>query len=124
MRRLLLLANPSASGFTGALFRDVVRTLEADFSVDAEWPHGAAATRRRASEAAGEGYHVVATMGGDGVAHHAANGLAYTAAALGIIPAGTTNVLARIFKLPRKTILWEALSPVVSFWLGAFVLHM
>ena len=101
MRRLLLLANPSASGFTGALFREVVRILEADFAVDAEWPHGAAATRRRAAEAAGEGYHVVAAMGGDGVAHHAANGLAYTAAALGIIPAGTTNVLARIFKLPR-----------------------
>ena len=38
-------------------------------------------------------------MGGDGVAHHVANGLAYTAASLGIIPAGTTNVLARIFRL-------------------------
>lgn len=101
MRRLLLLANPSASGFTGALFRDVVRILEADFSVDAEWPHGAPATRRRAGEAAGEGYHVVAAMGGDGVAHHVANGVAFTAAALGIIPAGTTNVLARIFGLPR-----------------------
>lgn len=101
MRRLLLLANPSASGFTGALFRDVVRILQADFSVDAEWPHGAPATRRRAGEAAGEGYHVVAAMGGDGVAHHVANGVAYTTAALGIIPAGTTNVLARIFGLPR-----------------------
>jgi len=99
MRRLLLLANPSASGFTGALFRDVVRILERDFQVDAEWPHGAQATRRRAAEAAGEGYHVVAAMGGDGVAHHVANGLAYTAASLGIIPAGTTNVLARIFRL-------------------------
>ncbi len=100
MRRLLLLANPSASGFTGALFRDVVRILEEDFRVDAEWPHGAAATRRRAKEAAGLGYHVVAAMGGDGVAHHVANGVAYTAAALGIIPAGTTNVLARIFDMP------------------------
>ena len=99
MRRLLLLANPSASGFTGAILRDVVRILEADFDVDTEWPHSAVATRRRAAEAAGEGYHVVAAMGGDGVAHHVANGLAYTAAALGIIPAGTTNVLARIFRL-------------------------
>ncbi len=102
MRRLLLLANPSASGFTGALFRDVVRILGKDFRVDAEWPHGAAATRRRAEEAAGLGYHVVAAMGGDGVAHHVANGVAYTAAALGIIPAGTTNVLARIFDIPTN----------------------
>ena len=99
MRRLLLLTNPSASGFTGALFRDVVRILENDFQVDAEWPHGAQATRQRAAEAAGEGYHVVAAMGGDGVAHHVANGLAYTTASLGIVPAGTTNVLARIFRL-------------------------
>lgn len=68
--------------------------------VDTEWPHGAPATRRRASEAAEEGYHVVAAMGGDGVVHHVANGVAYTPAALGIIPAGTTNVLARIFDLP------------------------
>ncbi len=101
VRRLLLLANPSASGFTGAVFREVVRILEEHFEVDAEWPHGAAATRNRAAEAAGEGYHIVAAMGGDGVAHHAANGVAYTAAALGIIPVGTTNVLARIFGLPR-----------------------
>jgi len=101
MRRLLLLANPSASAFTGALFRKVVRILEDDFRVDAEWPHGAEATRRRAGEAAAEGYHVVAAMGGDGVVHHVANGVAYTPAALGIIPAGTTNVLARVFRLPR-----------------------
>ncbi len=100
MRRLLLLANPSASGFTGALFRDVVRILGEDLRVDAEWPHGAAATRRRAEQAAGLGYHVGAARGGDGIAHHVANGVAYTAAALGIIPAGTTNVLARIFDMP------------------------
>ncbi len=100
MRRLLLLANPSASAFTGALFRDVVRILEADFEVNTEWPHGADAARKRAAEAAGEGYHVVAAMGGDGVVHHVANGLAYTPAALAIIPSGTTNVLARIFGLP------------------------
>jgi diacylglycerol kinase family enzyme len=102
MRRLLLLANPSASGFTGALYRDVVRILERDFEVTSEWPQTAAATRRRAAEAAGDGYDVVAAMGGDGVAHHVANGLANTPAALGIIPAGTTNVLARIYGLHRE----------------------
>jgi diacylglycerol kinase family enzyme len=41
-------------------------------------------------------------MGGDGVVHHVANGIVGTTAALGIIPAGTTNVTSRIFGLPKR----------------------
>ena len=102
MRRLLLLANPSASGFTGALHREVIAELSAAFDVDSEWPHDPAETRAHAAQAASNGYAIVAAMGGDGVVHHAANGAAGTTAALGIIPVGTTNVVARIFGLPRK----------------------
>lgn len=102
MRRLLLLANPSASGFTGALFRDVVVTLSESFDVVAEWPRGPEETREHAAAASANGYAVVAAMGGDGVVHHAANGVAGTTAALAIIPAGTTNVAARIFGLPKR----------------------
>ena len=102
MRRLLLLANPSASGFTGALYRDVVSSLSETFDVDAEWPQGTDATREHASRAAENGYSVVVAMGGDGVVHHVANGVVGTAAALGIIPAGTTNVTSRIFGLPKR----------------------
>jgi len=104
MRRLLLLANPSASGFTGALYREVMSALSAEFDVDAEWPHGTSETRERAARAASDGYAIVAAMGGDGVVHHAANGVAGTTAALAIIPAGTTNVAARIFGLPKNPI--------------------
>lgn len=102
MRRLLLLANPSASGFTGALYRDVVSTLSATFDVDAVWPQGTDATKAHAARAAEEGYEIVVAMGGDGVVHHVANGIVGTTAALGIIPAGTTNVTARIFGLPKR----------------------
>lgn len=102
MRRLLLLANPSASGFTGALYREVVDVLSKDFDVEADWPHGPEETRERAARAASDGYAIVAAMGGDGGVHHAANGAAGTNAALAIIPVGTTNVAARIFGLPRK----------------------
>ncbi|MCJ7780095.1 MAG: hypothetical protein MUQ27_04660 [Acidimicrobiia bacterium] len=102
MRRLLLLANPSASGFTGALYRDVISTLSAAFDVDAEWPQGPEATREHAARAAAEGYAIVVAMGGDGVVHHVANGIVGTTAALGIIPAGTTNVTSRIFGLPKR----------------------
>jgi diacylglycerol kinase family enzyme len=102
MRRLLLLANPSASGFTGALYREVLSVLSKEFDVDVEWPHGTEETREWAARAASDGYRIVAAMGGDGVVHHAANGAAGTNVALAIIPAGTTNVAARVFGLPRK----------------------
>lgn len=102
VRRGLLLANPSASGFTGAGFRRVVGELEAGFAVDVEWPRSPDETREWARSAAGRGFEAVFAMGGDGVAHHAANGLIGSTAALGLIPAGTTNVLARILGIPTK----------------------
>lgn len=122
MRRLLLLSNPSASGFTGAIYRDVLRILEGDFDVAAEWPQGTEATRTRAAAAADEGFDVVAAMGGDGVVHHVANGLAYTTAALGIIPTGTTNVLGRIYGLhsePKRAARAMASLPVVTTRMAA-----
>ena len=102
MRRLVLLANPSASGFTGALYREVISTLSGSFSVDTEWPVDPGESRSIAAGAADRGYEVVVAMGGDGVVHHVANGVAGTSAALAIIPAGTTNVTARIFGLPHR----------------------
>jgi len=41
-------------------------------------------------------------MGGDGVVHQVANAVIGTDAALGIVPAGTTNVFRRVAGLPRK----------------------
>lgn len=102
MRRLLLIANPSSSGFTGAAFRDVEATLGKGFEVTAVWPNGPAESRQAAADAAAEGYSVVAAMGGDGVVHHVANGLAFTGTALGVIPTGTTNVVARLLGIPMK----------------------
>lgn len=100
MPNLVLIANPSASGFTGAAFRDVVAILRERYDVDTLWPGDAVASRRAAADAAAEGVDVVVAMGGDGVVHHVANGLIGTATSLGILPAGTTNVLARIHGMP------------------------
>lgn len=102
MRRLVLVANPAASGFTASLHRDVVSILQAGFVVTTIWPDGADEARRAAADAAAEGYEVVVAMGGDGVAHQVANGLIDSNTALGVVPAGTTNVLRRILGLPAK----------------------
>jgi diacylglycerol kinase family enzyme len=102
MSRLLLLANPSASGFTGGLHRDVVTTLSGAHEVEAAWPVSPDDTQAMARDAAAAGVELVVAMGGDGVVHHVANGLAGTSTTLGIIPAGTTNVVARLLGVPHK----------------------
>jgi diacylglycerol kinase family enzyme len=100
MRRAVLIANPSASQFTGGLFREVVSALSSDFDLETQWPVSSRDTLKQTRDAAAEGTDVVFAMGGDGVAHHVANGLVGTGTALGLIPAGTTNVLARILGVP------------------------
>ncbi|MBT8198560.1 MAG: hypothetical protein KJO84_08705 [Acidimicrobiia bacterium] len=101
-RRLLLIANPAASGFTGAKHRTVMATLNRDFDVEPIWPDGPAEAAAAARDAATSGFDVVAAMGGDGVVHHVANGIAYTTTSLAIIPAGTTNVYSRLLGYPHK----------------------
>jgi len=100
MRRLVLVANPAASGFTASLYREVVALLSGPFDVTAVWPNSPDEARSVAAEAVTEGYDVVAAMGGDGIVHQVANGLLGGDTALGIIPAGTTNVLGRIIGYP------------------------
>lgn len=100
MRRLLLIANPAASGFTSSLHRDVVEILRQSFDVTTIWPNGPAEARTEASAGADGGFEIVVAMGGDGVVHQVANAIIDSPAALGVIPAGTTNVFCRVAGLP------------------------
>lgn len=98
------MANPAASGFTASLHRSVLAVLRAGYDVTATWPTSADEARRDAAAAAAAGTDVVVAMGGDGVVHRIANGIAGTDAALGVIPAGTTNVFARLIGIPDSGI--------------------
>jgi diacylglycerol kinase family enzyme len=102
MPTALLMANPSASQFTGGIYRQVVSILKTRYDLSTSWPVSALETGRETRAGAEDGIDVVFALGGDGVAHHVANGLVGTDTALGLIPAGTTNVLARILGIPRK----------------------
>lgn len=102
MPRLLLIANPLASGFTGSTHREVLATLSKSYEVESVWPNGPDESKEASAKAAANGVDFVVAMGGDGVTHHVANGLVGTDTALGLIPVGTTNVLARILRLPVK----------------------
>ncbi len=57
---------------------------------------------RRARAAAGDGIERVLVAGGDGSVHHAVQGLAGSATALGVVPAGTGNDFAAAIGAPRE----------------------
>jgi diacylglycerol kinase family enzyme len=102
MSRAVLIANPAASQFTGGLHRSAMRSLSKRHDVTAAWPQSSSESESIAAEAVAAGTEIVVAMGGDGVVHHVAQGLVNTSAILGIVPVGTTNVLARILGAPSN----------------------
>lgn len=104
MQDLVLIANPAASGFTGAKHRRVKSILGSQYNVEVLWPTDPDQATNLAREAAAAGASIIAGMGGDGVINRIATGLVGTSTAMGIIPAGTTNVLARILGIEDDAI--------------------
>jgi diacylglycerol kinase (ATP) len=103
-RDIALLTNPVSGKGRGAKARDAAlerfreagvtpRTLEgrdADESLDL------------AHQCVADGVETLVVVGGDGMVHLGVQAVAGTATALGMIPAGTGNDVARYFDLPRK----------------------
>lgn len=102
MDTALLVANPAASGFTGGAHRDVSRILADSFALEAAWPRSADDATALVLEAVQAGISMIVAMGGDGIVHRVAQSVEGSPAVLGIIPAGTTNVVARLFGIPAR----------------------
>jgi YegS/Rv2252/BmrU family lipid kinase len=60
--------------------------------------------RRMAREAAEAGFDAVVAVGGDGTANEAAWGLLRSPTALGLVPAGSGNGLARTLRIPLRPV--------------------
>ena len=104
MERIAVIANPVASQFTGGSHRSVMAELAKTREVEAIWPGSAVEATAAAERAISDGFDAVVAMGGDGMVHHVAQALVGTDVALGIIPAGTTNVVARLFDVPSRQV--------------------
>lgn len=102
-RRSLLIINPH-SGTRGK--RELPLLLESlmrdnGIQLEAVYTEAAGHAERLATDAASEGFESVIVAGGDGTVSEAASGLWKTSTALGIIPGGSGNGLARSLGLPQ-----------------------
>lgn len=104
--KTLVLVNPAAGGRRRNLWPhvlDYLHSLGAKFDVlSANHPAELAQAARRA---ASEGYARVVAAGGDGTAHQAIQGLVGTETALGLLPLGNGNDLARSLSIPMDPFL-------------------
>jgi diacylglycerol kinase (ATP) len=106
VREIALLTNPTSGRGKGGRVRDaalarlragglVVRNLagrDADEALDL------------AGQCVADGVDALVVCGGDGMVHLGVQAVAGTGTALGIIPAGTGNDVARYFDLPRTDV--------------------
>jgi diacylglycerol kinase family enzyme len=102
MDHAVLIANPAASQFTSSAHHQAQRILQRRFDLTVSWPNSAAHATEISAQAVRDGAALVVAMGGDGIVHHVAQALVGSRTALGIVPVGTTNVLARLFDIPMR----------------------
>lgn len=104
MKRVMLISNPRA-GSVSTRIRDVIaKALSADFDL-----HVADTARRDhaqdlAKEAVTAGFEAVIAFGGDGTVNEAAQGVVKSDVTFGILPGGTTNVMARSVGIPADPV--------------------
>ena len=110
--RLLLVVNASASAVTPRTRVVIAKALAADHKLELVVTDRRGHATELAAEAAAEGYDVVVTLGGDGTVNEAANGLAGSDTALGVLPGGSTNVFSRTMGFPTDPI--EATGQLLS----------
>jgi len=104
--RALLVVNPKATGTT-ARSRDVLASaLSADLKVEVRETEYRSHATELGAQAAEDGVDYVVALGGDGTLNEVVNGIVATGGtadelpAVGIVPGGCTNVLARSLGLP------------------------
>jgi diacylglycerol kinase family enzyme len=102
--KVLLLVNPFSSSVTARTRVIIRKALAADHDVELVETARRNHATRLAQGAAADGVDLVVVLGGDGTVNEAANGLAGTATALGVLPGGSTNVFARSIGLPNDPI--------------------
>lgn len=96
----MLIANPRAGSVSPRVREVIAKALAADFKLEAHVTRSRAHAMDLSAQAVSDGFEAVFVFGGDGTVNEAAQPLVGTGVALGILPGGTTNVLANSLGIP------------------------
>lgn len=100
-KKLMFIVNPiSGTKSKKKKVASALRILNQNFDVDLRHTRYAGHGTALAGEAVGKNYYGVVACGGDGTVNEIAKALVSTPVAMGIIPAGSGNGLARHLELP------------------------
>lgn len=113
MKSLLILNPASGQGKAERAKRNLLDLLDSSPHVDVKITTGPNDATDFAKQAVIDGYNRVIVAGGDGTINQAINGIAQSKIPLGIIPLGTSNVLAHDIGLDSHKI-YEALAVILA----------
>ena len=110
--RVLLIVNPVARTFSKPVLAVIEKALSADFLLEVIETKERGHASEIARQALDDGLDLVIVFSGDGTINEVVNALAGTDKALGLLPGGATNILARALGLPMDPV--EAAGVLIS----------
>lgn len=104
MKKVKLISNPHAGSVSRRTKEVIKHALAAEFKLEADLTESRGHATELASDAVDRGFDAVLAFGGDGTINETAQPLIGTDVMLGLIPGGSTNVLARTVGVPRDPV--------------------
>lgn len=104
MQKVLLIANPYAGSVSRRVKDVIVKALASDFKIEVADTEARFHAIELSVDAVDRDFDAVIALGGDGTINEVSQGLVGTDVALGILPGGTTNVMARSLGIPTDPV--------------------
>jgi diacylglycerol kinase family enzyme len=104
VEKVMLISNAMAGSVSARAKEVIIKALQADFGLEVEDTARRDHATEIARDAADRGFRAVVAFGGDGTINEVAQGLIETETGLGILPGGSTNVMARSLGIPRSAV--------------------